>query len=422
MEHLEQLFKDWIINFGITSSTAHILYILVSIISITLISILSNWIAKSIILQIINRIIKKSKATWDDILVERRVFNRLSQLAPAIVINYLIAQAFPDAPGWILVIQRATYIYMIMIAILVIDSFVNALHEIYTQTPISKERPIKGYIQVIQIIVYFIGFIVILAVLLGKSPGTLFAGLGALAAVLMLVFKDSILGLVAGIQLSLNKMVNIGDWITMPSHGADGDVIEITLNTVKVQNFDKTITTIPTYALVSNSFSNWRGMTESDGRRIKRSLYIDIQSIDFCTDEQLDKLENVQVISDYIKTRRQEIADFNKNKGVDSSIMANGRRLTNIGIFRKYADAYLHGHPEINKDMIFLIRQLQPTDKGVPIEIYVFCKEQRWVQYENIQSDIFDHLLAAVKIFGLSIYQNPSGNDMKYLVKNQPTF
>lgn len=417
MQQFETLFKEWLISFGLSETYSHTLYIVASILIIAIVSIISNWVAKTIILQTISRVIKKSKATWDDILLQRKVFNRLSHLAPAIVIFYLIAQAFPDAPEWVSIIRRGTYIYMIIITILIIDSFVNALHEIYNEKPISKERPITGYIQVVQILLYFIGFIVVIAILLGKSPGALFAGLGALAAVLMLVFKDSILGLVAGIQLSLNKMVSIGDWITMPSQNADGDVIEITLNTVKVQNFDKTITTIPTYALISQSFNNWRGMTDSDGRRIKRSLNIDIQSIEFCTEEQLDELEKVHVISNYIKERRKEIADYNKNKNVDQSVMANGRRLTNIGVFRKYAESYLENHPHINKDMTFLVRQLQTTETGVPIEIYVFSNEQRWVEYENIQSDIFDHLLAAIKVFKLSIYQNPSSNDLRHLIK-----
>jgi len=228
----------------------------------------------------------------------------------------------------------------------------------------------------------------------------------------MLVFRDSILGLVAGIQLSLNKMVKIGDWITMPSHNADGNVTEITLNTVKVQNFDKTITTIPTYALVSESFSNWRGMLESGGRRIKRSLYIDIRSIKFCSKELLDNLQRVHRLTDYIEKRRKEVEEYNKSQGVDQSIMANGRRMTNIGVFRKYIEEYLKHHPMINKDMTFLIRQLQTTEKGVPIEIYVFSKEKEWVKFESIQADIFDHLLAAINEFELSLYQNPSGNDI----------
>ncbi|MDA3865306.1 MAG: mechanosensitive ion channel [Salinivirgaceae bacterium] len=419
MENIERLFEEWLIGIGLNSSFADAAYIIANILGIAVISVFTDWFAKRIILQTIKKVVRNTKVTWDDIIVERKVFNRLSHLAPAIVIYYFIEIAFPNAPGWVGLVQRGIYIYIILITLLVIDSFVNALHEIYTQAPISKDRPIKGYVQVVQIIVYFMGVITIIAVLIGKSPGTLLAGLGALAAVLMLVFKDSILGLVAGIQLSLNKMVKIGDWISMPAHGADGDVIEITLNTVKVQNFDKTITTIPTYALVSESFSNWSGMMESDGRRIKRSLYVDIRSIHFCSKELLDKLEKVHVLSDYIKSRRKEVSEYNTSKGVDESMMANGRRLTNIGVFRRYIEEYLKNHPQINQDMTFLIRQLQATEKGVPIEIYVFSKEQRWVYFENIQSDIFDHLLAAIPEFELSIYQNPSGNDLQQFIKNK---
>ncbi|HKK58715.1 MAG TPA: mechanosensitive ion channel domain-containing protein [Salinivirga sp.] len=412
MEKFEAIFKEWLLNTGINSSLADIFYVGANILAIIAISIIADWVAKRIILQTIKQIVRKSKVTWDDVIFERKVFNRLSHLAPAIVIYYLIEVAFPEASGWVNFVQKLTYMYMVFIGILILDSFVTALHEIYKRNPISKDRPIKGYVQVVQIVIYFFGVITILAVLLGKSPGALLAGLGALAAVLMLVFRDSILGLVAGIQLSLNKMVKIGDWITMPSHNADGNVTEITLNTVKVQNFDKTITTIPTYALVSESFSNWRGMLESGGRRIKRSLYIDIRSIKFCSKELLDNLQRVHRLTDYIEKRRKEVEEYNKSQGVDQSIMANGRRMTNIGVFRKYIEEYLKHHPMINKDMTFLIRQLQTTEKGVPIEIYVFSKEKEWVKFESIQADIFDHLLAAINEFELSLYQNPSGNDI----------
>ncbi len=421
MENLELLFKSWIEDFGLNTTLVNILYIGANILGILIISILADWIAKKIILKSINQIAKKSKNTWDDVLVQRKVFNRLSHLAPAIVVYYLIAAAFPEAEGWVALVQKLTYVYMVIIGVLVMDSFINALHEIYKQTPISHDRPIKGYVQVVQIFVYFFGIIIVLAVIMGKSPGALLAGLGALAAVLMLVFRDSILGLVAGIQLSLNKMVKIGDWISMPSHNADGNVIEITLNTVKVRNFDMTITTIPTYALVSESFSNWRGMLESGGRRIKRSINIDVRSVKFCSEELLNKLEKVHHLTDYIKTRRKEVEEYNQSRGVDKSIMANGRRLTNIGVFRRYIEEYLKNHPQVNLDMTFLIRQLQATEKGVPIEIYVFSKEQRWVQFEQIQGDIFDHLLAGINEFELSLYQNPSGNDLSKVLESKLT-
>lgn len=419
MEKLELIFKNMLEQTGINADIANILFIAANILAIAIISILADWIAKRIILQTIKHIVQRSKVTWDDIIFERKVFNRLSHLAPAIVIYYLIAIAFPDASGWVAFIQKLTYIYMVLIGIFVLDSFINALHEIYNQSPISKDRPIKGYVQVVQIFIYFFGVITILAVLLGKSPGSLLAGLGALAAVLMLVFRDSILGLVAGIQLSLNKMVKIGDWISMPSHNADGNVTEITLNTVKVKNFDMTITTIPTYALVSESFSNWRGMMDSGGRRIKRSINIDLRTVKFCSEELLNKLQKIHHLSDYIANRRNEVSDYNQSQGVDQSIMANGRRLTNIGVFRRYIEEYLKSHPQINMEMTFLIRQLKPTETGVPIEIYVFSKEQRWVQYEGIQGDIFDHLLAAVNEFELKLFQNPSGNDFAQLLEKK---
>lgn len=419
MEKLELIFKNMLEQTGINADIANILFIAANILAIAIISILADWIAKRIILQTIKHIVQRSKVTWDDIIFERKVFNRLSHLAPAIVIYYLIAIAFPDASGWVAFIQKLTYIYMVLIGIFVLDSFINALHEIYNQSPISKDRPIKGYVQVVQIFIYFFGVITILAVLLGKSPGSLLAGIGALAAVLMLVFRDSILGLVAGIQLSLNKMVKIGDWISMPSHNADGNVTEITLNTVKVKNFDMTITTIPTYALVSESFSNWRGMMDSGGRRIKRSINIDLRTVKFCSEELLNKLQKIHHLSDYIANRRNEVSDYNQSQGVDQSIMANGRRLTNIGVFRRYIEEYLKSHPQINMEMTFLIRQLKPTETGVPIEIYVFSKEQRWVQYEGIQGDIFDHLLAAVNEFELKLFQNPSGNDFAQLLEKK---
>jgi miniconductance mechanosensitive channel len=236
-----------------------------------------------------------------------------------------------------------------------------------------------------------------------------------LAAVLMLVFKDSILGFIAGIQLSANNMVRIGDWISMPGNNADGTIIEITLNTVKVKNWDQTISTIPIYSLVSDSFINWRGMEESGGRRIKRSISIDMKSVKFCTEKMLDKLKKIQLIIDYINDKQKEIKEFNKKHNVDESVSVNGRRLTNVGVFRKYVEEYLKQHPKIHNDMTFLVRQLQPTEKGLPVEIYVFSNDQKWANYEAIQSDIFDHILAIIPEFELKIFQNPTGDDFKKL-------
>jgi miniconductance mechanosensitive channel len=269
--------------------------------------------------------------------------------------------------------------------------------------------------QLVQLIFVMIGILWAISIIFGVQVTRIFAGLGAVAAVLMLVFKDTILGFVAGIQLSANKMLKVGDWIEMPSHNADGTVLEVTLNTVKVQNWDKTITTIPTYALVSSPFMNWRGMEESGGRRIKRSIYLDMQSVRFCNPEMLDKFKKIHHLKEYIEQREAEIENYNHSNNIDETVLVNGRRMTNLGVFRKYVENYLMRHPSINKEMTFLVRHLQPTEKGIPLEIYVFSSEQRWAHYESIQADIFDHLLAVIPEFGLQVFQLPSGSDLRGL-------
>jgi miniconductance mechanosensitive channel len=298
---------------------------------------------------------------------------------------------------------------------LVIDAVLNALHEIYRSLPISQGRNIKGYIQVVKIVFYFIAIILIISIFSGEAPKVLLGGLGAMAAVLILVFKDTILGFVASIQLSANKMVNVGDWISMPKYNADGDVIDIGLNTVKVQNWDKTIATIPTYALVSDSFNNWRGMEESGGRRIKRSLNIDMNSVGFLSKNQIDKFRKFNLLKDYVVQKEKEITEFNKSLNLEADEVTNGRKMTNLGTFRKYLEEYLMAHPKIHTDMTFLVRYLQPTEKGMPVEIYVFSNDQAWANYEAIQSDIFDHILAILPEFELRVFQNPTGSDFQKL-------
>jgi miniconductance mechanosensitive channel len=296
----------------------------------------------------------------------------------------------------------------------------NSVVDIYRTFEFAKRMPIKGFIQIIKILVALMGIITILAVVLKKDPSNLIAGMGAMTAVLLLIFKDSIMGFVAGIQLSTNKMVHIGDWIEMGKFGADGDVIDITLTTVKVQNWDKTISTIPAYALISDSFKNWRGMSEAEGRRIKRSVNIDMNTIKFCTNEMLEKFRRFGLISGYLGEKQKELAGFNAANKIDDSEMVNGRRITNIGTFRAYVAAYLRCHPKVNKDMTFIIRQLEPTSKGLPIQIYVFCTDKAWANYEGIQSDIFDHILAIVPEFELKVFQQPAGADFnsESLIRN----
>jgi miniconductance mechanosensitive channel len=336
-------------------------------------------------------------------------------MAPAVVLYELIPIALEGLDLAIMVIRGALQIYMIVVIMLVLDSLLNGFERYYQNFRASKQIPIKGFIQVLKIALYFIAGILVISILLNKTPLFLLSGIGALTAVMMLIFKDAILGFVAGIQLAANKMVSVGDWIEMPKYGADGDVLEVALTTVKVQNWDKTITTIPTYALISESFKNWHGMTASGGRRIKRAVNIDMSSVRFCDVEMLERFEKIQYISEYIERKKAELEAFNQSENVDHASLANGRRMTNIGTFRAYVVAYLSHHPMINMNMTFLVRQLAPTQYGLPIEIYVFCKDKVWANYEGIQSDIFDHILAVVPEFDLRVYQNPTGADFRLL-------
>jgi miniconductance mechanosensitive channel len=365
-------------------------------------------------------VISRSKSKWDDAVLRQQTLNRLSHLAPALVIYVLTPFALDGFDFAIELVRGTMQIYMIVILMLVLDSLLNTIEDIYQSFRASREIPIKGFIQVLKLLLYFVAVILIISILLDKTPVFLLSGIGALAAVMMLVFRDSILGFVAGIQLAANRMVAVGDWIEMSKYGADGDVLEVALTTVKVQNWDKTITTIPTYALISESFKNWRGMADSGGRRIKRPVNIDISSIRFCDEEMLERFGKIQYISEYIETKKKELEVFNKDTEVDNTSLVNGRRMTNIGTFRAYVQAFLYNHPMINREMTFLIRQLRPTEHGLPIEVYVFCKDKVWANYEAIQADIFDHILAVVPEFDLRVYQNPTGSDFRVLSRTAP--
>ncbi len=377
---------------------------------------LADRITKRLLLRWIRTFVERTKTIWDDMLVRRGVFNRLSHLAPALVVYLLAPLVLQYYPTPIALVQRATVVYTILVALLVVDALLNALVDIYNTFEIARRRPIRGFAQAFKIVLYAAVGIVIISTIMGKSPNLLLGGLGAMTAVLLLIFKDSILGLVAGVQLSTNQMLQIGDWIEMPKYGADGDVIDLTLTTVKVQNWDKTITTIPTYALISDYFKNWRGMSESGGRRIKRSISIDMTSVRFCTAEMLTKFKKIQYISEYVEKKLDEIGEHNRSAGVDEADLINGRRLTNLGTFRAYVAAYLRHHPKLHQGMTFLVRHLQPTETGLPIEIYVFSSDQVWANYEAIQADIFDHILAVIPEFELRVFQNPTGADFRTLL------
>jgi len=410
------ILKEWLLKLGMSEYFATLTKSSIIVLIIILLSFLSYLITNKILFKIISRLVKRTKYTWDDIIFQQKVLKRVSQIVPAIIIYYFAKTGLIDFPKAASVVQSAAYIYMIFVGMLIIDAFLNSLHDAYQTLSISKERPIKGYIQSIKIIIYAFGIIFILSVILGKSPGALFASLGAIAAILILVFKDTILGFVSGIQLSANQMVKPGDWITMPSKNADGTVLEITLNTVKVQNFDKTIVTIPTYALISESFQNWKGMEESGGRRIARSIFIDLKSVKFCDHEMLEKFKKIKQIQNYIIEKQIDIDQHNSKLEIDDNDKVSRRNLTNIGVFRKYMEIFLNNHPKIygkDPNYTLIVRHLQPTENGLPIQVYAFSKDQDWGMYEQVQADIFDHIFAVVPEFELRVFQNPTGDDFK---------
>ena len=398
-------YEDWVVA-GVSSFAVIVL------------ALLAFFIAKQFIVGLIHKLFTKTSSNLDDILIRRKVFNRITFLIPAWVLHTLMPEALTDYPWLAKIVATGIAIYFVIIVVLIVDSLINALLDIYRSFSISRQIPIKSFAQVAKLIAYFVGIIVIISLVIGESPLKLFAGLGAMTAVLMLIFKDPILGFVAGIQLSSNNMVGIGDWVDIPQHNASGDILEIGLTTVKVQNFDNTITTVPTQSLINESFKNWRGMQESGGRRIKRSIFLDVNTISFCDQERLERYAKIDYIQDYINAKRAELEEYNASHANAQVSIANGRRITNIGTFRAYILAYLQNHPQINQRLTLLVRQLAPSDAGLPLEIYAFSKEKNWHIYETIQADIFDHLLAVAQEFDLKIFQKPSGSDFNNILEN----
>ena len=397
---------------GLSETTSVNISELISFFTLLVAAFVIFLLIRLIVEKTLNNFIKKSPSKRDDILIKNKVFRKICLIVPAYIIRIFTAVAIPSFPSLSAAIILITKIYEVFVYSRVIDAILTTLNEIYDTYEISKSKPIKGFIQVLKTIVYIICFLLIIAILTQKQLSNILIGLGTLSAVLMLVFKDPILGFVGGIQLTINDMLRIGDWIVMEKSKADGEVLEIGLTTVKVQNWDKTITTIPTYSLISDSFTNWRGMVNSGGRRIARSFVIDIDTIKFCTPEMLERFKKFQLVSQYIIDKEKEIEEYNKANNIDDSNLVNGRRQTNIGIFRAYLNAYLANCPYINKDMTFMVRQFSPTENGVPIQIYAVSSNKAWISYENIQSDIFDHVFAVVTMFDLKIYQKPSSNSL----------
>ncbi len=378
-------------------------------------AVIIDLIAKRILVGAVRAFAKRSNVTWDDTLVTHNVFGRLVQVVPALII-FVGVPFIPGLPeGTVQLIRNVAMGYVVLTLTLALTALLSAANTIYAASPIARDRPLKGFVQLVQIVVWVLGGVLIVAVVLDRSPLLLLSGFGAMTAILLLVFKDTILSLVASVQLTAQDMVRVDDWIEMPQFGADGDVVDVQLHTVKVQNWDKTITTIPTHRLITDSFKNWRGMSQTGARRIKRAIFIDVSTIRMQTQDEVDHFNRFALLKDYITNKEQELADYNAGLATEVDAEVNRRRLTNIGTFRAYAYNYLKNHPSIHKGMTLIVRQLAPGPEGLPLEIYCFTSTTEWASYENIQSDIFDHLLAIVPEFGLRLYQKPAGSDLANL-------
>lgn len=384
------------------------------LLALLLAAVLADWITRRVLLRAATRLVQASTTQWDDALLTRGVLERLAHILPALVIYAGIVLIPGIDSGVEAVTRNVAAAYIVLTVAHAISALLNGFNDLYiTRDPARAQvRPIKGYLQVVKIVLFIAAAILIVAVLIERSPLLLFSGLGAMTAVLMLVFKDTILSLVASVQLSSNDMVRVGDWIEMPQLGADGDVIDIALHTVKVQNWDKTITTIPTYRLINESFRNWRGMSDAGGRRIMRALLLDQGSVRFLSDEERDDLRRIALIDGYLDKKRSELEVWNRSLLAEGKDPVNSRRVTNIGTLRAYVEAYLRANPLIHQHMTLLVRQLAPGAEGLPLQIYCFTTTTEWAAYESIQADIFDHLLAILPRFGLRVFQSPSGADI----------
>ncbi len=411
MDRLSHLVYDYLVAHNVTHSIAIYLNLIALIIVVSIIVFCIDYVIRKLLLTTFTKFAKRSKSKFDDILIANKVSRNIAHIIPL----YLSIKALPyvltDFHNTIeIFIAKSLQVIGVILVLWVVRSVLNALKDFFKTLPRFKDKPIDSYIQVFMIFAWIVGFIFTIVVVNNVEWKVFFATIGGATAIIILIFRDTILGFVASIQVSINDMVRIGDWITMEKYGADGDVTEINLSTVKVQNFDKTITTIPTYALISDSFRNWRGMVNSNGRRIKRALHIKLESIKYLTKDDLSNLKDIEIISNYLSQRETDINNYNTANNINKKVLLNGRNLTNIGVFRKYIETYLKSHSAINKEMMIMARQLAPTTQGVPLEIYAFSKDKRWENYEYIMSDIFDHLISAVPYFNLELFEQPNSS------------
>lgn len=402
---MKHFIYDLLIEKGLTDVTAKYLNMLVLLLILLLVALIVDFMTKRLLWRFFSGIAKRTKTNFDDILIQNKLPRNIAHIIPLILLIEFVPKVFSDFTDAELIIENTLKIIAIVLMLRIVKSLLNSVKDYLKTLPKYKDKPIDSYIQVFLIFAWFIGIFAAFAIVTGLSFLKFFGTIGAASAVVILVFRDTILGFVASIQVSLNDMVRIGDWISFEKYGADGDVTEINLATVKVQNWDKTITTIPTYALISDSFKNWRGMTNSGGRRIKRSVIIKASTIRFLKTDDIERLKSIQLVSSYLNSKSEEIIAYNTKNKIDKTALINGRNLTNFGVFRKYLQTYIEKHSAINKEMTLMVRQLEPTPQGIPLEIYAFSSDQRWINYEYIIGDIFDHVLASVSFFDLEIYE-----------------
>lgn len=417
MEVFQQWFDTLLSDAGVAPDWISFFSMLIGLAILMAVAVFTYLVIKHFLIRFLNAFFRKTSFKWDDVLADRNTFNNLAHIIPAIIVRIAIPKLFVDYPQVQPFMIKVGDVYILIAATLIIISFVKAVEYILSQSPVFANKPLASYFQLLRIVIYIAIFITILSVLLGKSPMYFLTAFGAMTAIILLIFKDTILGLVASVQISANDVVRVGDWVEMPKYNADGDVIAINLNTVKVRNWDKTITAIPTFYFITDSFKNWRGMQESGGRRIKRSILFNVHTVKFVNPETRERFKQYSLIAEYVSERQNEIEVYNTENGVDTSQLINGRRMTNIGVFRIYVENYLKQHKGIQQEMTMLVRQLPSDDRGLPIEIYCFTNTTSWLEYETIQSDIFDHLFAAASWFELELYQQPAGSDIALAIE-----
>lgn len=417
MEVFQQWFDTLLSDAGVAPDWISFFSMLIGLAILIAVAVFTYLVIKHFLIRFLNAFFRKTSFKWDDVLADRNTFNNLAHIIPAIIVRIAIPKLFVDYPQVQPFMIKVGDVYILIAATLIIISFVKAVEYILSQSPVFANKPLASYFQLLRIVIYIAIFITILSVLLGKSPMYFLTAFGAMTAIILLIFKDTILGLVASVQISANDVVRVGDWVEMPKYNADGDVIAINLNTVKVRNWDKTITAIPTFYFITDSFKNWRGMQESGGRRIKRSILFNVHTVKFVNPETRERFKQYSLITEYVSERQNEIELYNTENGVDTSQLINGRRMTNIGVFRIYVENYLKQHKGIQQEMTMLVRQLPSDDRGLPIEIYCFTNTTSWLEYETIQSDIFDHLFAAASWFELELYQQPAGSDIALAIE-----